>query len=162
MTISDIKISRYPDIIRGIVLRETEQWCIVCYNPVDYVLDGYMFINRDYIKQMRPLPEDSMASLILFKKYHDDSGLLDDIEIDKLFASLSAKGSLAEIGLDSQDYCLIGTIGHVSDISFVLNTIGSNAEALAPINLKPSKVRYVTIASDYLRSLDMYIRSNRR
>ena len=48
MELIDVKISRRPKLIRGVKIKEGNQWVLVNHNLVDYVLDGYSFINKKY------------------------------------------------------------------------------------------------------------------
>lgn len=153
MTLAEIKISRYPNFVRGLVLKETEQWIVQKRNLIDYVLDGYMFINWAYVKRINLLPPDSLDAQIMSLK---QAILPDWIDTDRLLFSLCEAGTLVGIGLESQDYVLVGYIVSVAEKSFRLRMIGTDGEMLKAIRIESDKIRTLVTDSDYLQSLEMY------
>ena len=156
MILAEIKISRYPGFVRGLVLKETEQWIVLKRNLVDYVLDGYMFINKAYVKRINPLPPDSLDAQIVSLKQEGKAILPDWIDPDRLLLSLCEAGTLVDIGLESQDYVLVGYIVSVAEKSFRLRMIGTKGEMLNAIRIASDKIRTLVTDSDYLQSLEMY------
>ena len=60
-----MKIRRYPDLIKGIVIMRNTQWLVLAENVVDYVLDGFLFINHDYIQNVIVYPHDTIEYKVL-------------------------------------------------------------------------------------------------
>ncbi len=156
MALAEIKISRYPGFVRGLVLKETEQWIVLKRNVVDYVLDGDMFINKAYVKRINLLPPDSLDAQIMSLKQEGKAILPDWIDTDRLLCSLCEAGTLVDIGLESQDYVLVGYIVSVAEKSFRLRMIGTKGEMLNAIRIESDKIRTLVTDSDYLQSLEMY------
>lgn len=156
MALAEIKISRYPGFVRGLVLKETEQWIVLKRNIVDYVLDGNMFINKAYVKRINLLPPDSLDAQIMSLKQEGNAILPDWIDTDRLLLSLCEAGTLVDIGLESQDYVLVGYIVSVAEKSFRLRMIGTKGEMLNAIRIESDKIRTLVTDSDYLQSLEMY------
>lgn len=156
MALAEIKISRYPGFVRGLVLKETEQWIVLKRNLIDYVLDGYMFINEAYVKRINMLPPDSLDAQIMSLKQEGNAILPDWIDTDRLLCSLCEAGTLVDIGLESQDYVLVGYIVSVAEKSFRLRMIGTKGEMLNAIRIESDKIRTLVTDSDYLQSLEMY------
>lgn len=73
MEIVEYKISRYGDNPRhGAVLKDGRQWLCTKDNVVDYVLDGIMFTNKKYIRNIQDVELaglDVMLSQIIPLKY---------------------------------------------------------------------------------------------
>ena len=49
MKIVEIKIRRFKDLVKGILLGSGAKWSLIRVNVVDYVLDGYQFTNNKYV-----------------------------------------------------------------------------------------------------------------
>ena len=63
-----VKINRYPNTISGVYLYENEEFVVMLNNPVDYVIDGIYFINKNYIKNNIEIDQDIISNKILLHK----------------------------------------------------------------------------------------------
>ena len=70
--IKEYKIKRYKDSVVGISLGKGTQWSLMRNNPVDYVLDGYQFINSDFIQEEHIIQDDIMLCKILPLKQKEE------------------------------------------------------------------------------------------
>ena len=70
--IKEYKIKRYKDSVVGISLGKGTQWSLMRNNPVDYVLDGYQFVNRDFIQEEHIIQDDIMLCKILPLKQKEE------------------------------------------------------------------------------------------
>ncbi|THD30184.1 MAG: hypothetical protein DI588_16890 [Flavobacterium johnsoniae] len=71
MELIDIKISRRPKLITGVKIKEGNQWVLVNHNLVDYVLDGYSFINKKYIKKVVEVSKEVIDYKIIKMRYNE-------------------------------------------------------------------------------------------
>lgn len=161
MKVADIKIRRYPQPIRGIITEEGIQWIALAENVVDYVLDGYMFINKQYIQTVKERPHDSLHSKILLHKYRktDFSGL---DSYSSMLNALQEKGLLIAVGRNNQQSFLVGHIESVGMTSFELAPIDTNLTKLPKTKIAYSTIRYLSIMSDYLNSISDFINPQHR
>jgi len=159
MNILNIKISRFTDIIKGVKLYENESLLVIFLNPVDYVLDGICFINKKYVRKIDK--SNDILSLVIFKHKisehsHINYELFNTIfEIIKYF---NEQSKLIELTLDSPSYSIIGNIQYVNEKSFILNMLSVKGEYLQEEKFEYDKIRMLTIGSDYLDSLEYYIK----
>lgn len=157
MKLVNIKIRRYPNLIKGIVIKCGQQWMLLNENVVDYVLDGYLFVNNDYIQQVFEYPHDSLDYKVLALK---DSFQLSLPNIDNycnLIGYFRDNHLLIAIGCSSQKKILIGYIRAVYENYITLIPIGVDLEELPVIKIDYKKIRYVSIMSDYLTSISNYL-----
>ncbi len=165
MEIIDIKISRRSEILSGIALSEGQIWSFIKNNPVDYMLDGFSYVNKKYIKKIyNPYQKSDFEYEIFRLKFStDDIQKHNDVhEKNKLNSYLELMFSfleqqkIIEVELESDNYCLIGKITKVNEKSFVLNMMGTEGENLGEENIKFQSVRMINIETDYLNSLKLY------
>ena len=62
-----VKINRYPNTISGVYLYENEGFVVMLNNPIDYVIDGIYFINKNYIKNIE-IDQDIISNKILLHR----------------------------------------------------------------------------------------------
>jgi len=161
MKLLKIKISRRPELVTGIHVKEGSNWIIIQENPVDYILDGYTIINKVFIKSIiEPFEKDSFEYKIFDLKYRAMSvDLIFDLDTDKALISFFERtDKLIGLELESDDYTLVGKVSKVNDKSFLFKMIGTKGQFLREENLKFSSIRKVDIDTDYLQSLENYLK----
>ena len=169
MEIVEYKISRYGDNPRhGAVLKDGRQWLCTKDNVVDYVLDGIMFTNKKYIRNIQDVELaglDVMLSQIIPLKYtqfQNDKEYISNLILDdyhEFFLHIMALGQLIEIGLDKNNAVYVGTICCVHDKSFMVDLIDTNANYDEKARIPFDKVRYIKLDTDYLNSLEIFIKN---
>lgn len=70
-----------------------------------------------------------------------------------------ALGQLIEIGLDKNNAVYVGTICCVHDKSFMVDLIDTNANYDEKARIPFDKVRYIKLDTDYLNSLEIFIKN---
>ena len=165
MEVLEIKLSRQKHTLLGIKLIDNDSWIILNDNPGDYILDGYRFVNKRFIKRETKLADDNIKNKILNLKYQSDIiKPLEAIPLNNykiLFSYLKEQGVLVEVTLETDEYILIGKIVDVFEKSFVLEKISTSAIIFGKENLKFSLVRCVAMKTDYLRSFELYLDSEK-
>lgn len=169
MEIIKYKISRYgKSPLVGVKIKEGQQWASIKYNEVDYIIDGIRFINTKYICRQTKVEANDMVAKVIPLKYNDvlkDRELVGRLNLDSyhgFFCDLIPMGFLVEIGLDKEDCIYVGTITKVNEKSVTFDTIGTFAEDTGMMNIPFDRIRYISIETDYLNSLDLYLRHQKR
>lgn len=160
MELINIKISRRPELISGIKIKEGNQWILINQNPVDYVLDGYSYINKKYLKNTVIVSEDNFTHKVLTKKYNDNTNLFsqDALETFKsLLLNLVDASKLIEFEFESSDYCIIGKIARINEKSFAIKKLSTKAEFLGEESFKIESLRIISTDTDYLNALEAYL-----
>jgi hypothetical protein len=162
MELIDLKISRRPELVSGIKLRDEGQWILIKNNPVDFVLDGYSFVNKKYLKKVLRVSEQDFDFKVLYVKYKDERFLSFESSLESyknLMEYFLNIHKLLEIELESSDYCIIGRVVRTNEKSFVLNKLSVEGEFLGEENLKFDSVRIINCDTDYLSSLEKYLQN---
>ena len=162
------KINRYGITpIYGVLLHEGNQWIVTKDNVVDYVLDGIRFTNTDYIRHRKVIERSTMEAQIISMKYIDfqeDCKMVRNICLDDycgVFHAIMNQHQLIEIGLDKSECVFVGTVSHVNEKSFIVETIDTMTNFSQKMRIPYKTVRYFKIKTDYLNSLELFIRSNK-
>lgn len=164
MEVIEIKLSRLNNKLTGVKLIDNESWIVLNDNPGDYILDGYRFVNKKFIKQEKKLLPNNIKDKILILKFqYDMVKQLETIPTNSyksLFSYLKEKSVLVEISLDKDECILVGKIVNVFEKSFEIEKISTKATILGIENLKFSIVRSVGLKTDYLNSLELYLNTS--
>ena len=160
MELVDLKISRYPDLIKGIVIKNGTQWLALEENIVDYVLDGFLFVNKYYVQQVSELSHDTLRYKVLSIKHSSGPQFPCLDNYADLIKYLRDKRMLIAIGRNDQKSILVGRIADFTNDTFCLIPIGVDLQELPRVKIDCKKIRYISIMSDYLMSITDYLKVN--
>ena len=162
MKLIEIKIRRYKELVKGILLGSGTKWSLIRLNVVDYVLDGYQFTAKKYVVCENEIKENTMLHRILsIKNKTEDilplinTNILDDNEL--LYSFLKRKELLVAIGLHSEDVLYVGKIKDIRQNSFVFDSYDTELQKSGVMNIEYTKVRYIQMHTDYLDSLSLLL-----
>ena len=130
--IKEYKIKRYKDSVVGISLGKGSQWSLMRNNPVDYVLDGYQFINSDFIQDEHIIQDDITLCNILPLKQKEEKlpfaspELLDSNQA--LFSFFTENDILISVGLHRSDVIYVGKVTKIDSTFMCLNTYGTQLQ----------------------------------
>ena len=151
-----VKINRYPNTISGVYLYENEEFVVMLNNPVDYVIDGIYFINKNYIKNIET-DQDIISNKILLHKaslYNTDN--MNFSNLKKILQYLLNKQQLIEFYLDKQSYTLIGRIISIDNEVIKVNLVDTQSSFLKKEKISYNKIRVLAINTDYVDALEWY------
>ena len=158
MKLVEIKIRRFKELVKGILLGSGTEWSLIRLNVVDYVLDGYQFTNKKFVVYESEILENTMLHRILSikNKTEDippfkDINILDDNEL--LFSFFKRNELLVAICLHHEDILYVGKIKEIRHKTFVFDTYNTELQRSGVLNIDYSKVRYIQMHTDYLDSL---------
>lgn len=159
MELIKVKISCYPNLLYGIKFYETEDLLYIINNPVDYVLDGVSIINKKYIKQCFIDEKNELKTRILKEKAKSYivNPSISANSIESFVHSIYRNCSLIELGLESQEYSLIGRILDIGSKYFTLNLLSVKAIFIKEEKIEFNRVRIFSIETDYLKSMGIVI-----
>lgn len=156
LMIIKVKINRYPNAISGVYLYENEEFVVMLNNPVDYVIDGIYFINKNYIKNIE-IDQDIISNKILLHKaslYNTDN--MNFSNFKKILQYLLNKQQLIEFYLDKQSYTLIGRIISIDNKVIKVNLVDTQSSFLKKEKISCNKIRVLAINTDYVDALEWY------
>lgn len=162
MEITEFKIKRYKEHIRGILLGNGTSWSFISLNVVDYVLDGFQFTNKEHIANIGCIKEDTKLHKILSIK-DDSKDILPQIdsnilnEDDLLYSYLKENNVLVAVGLHREDVIYVGKIEKINLKSFVLDSYDTELRKSGFMNIEFNKVRLIQMHTDYLDSLSLLL-----
>lgn len=149
--LSDISLKGWKNLTRGIVTIESPVLIGMIYNPVDYVIDGYTFINRTKIKSVKSI-DDSMRQRIMNSKAQTWSNKFDLVHasnFSELFDELKKRGIFCEVYLSKEDLVYIGKTMDVKTDSIDIDFYTTDFKLLDTAFVKFKDIKLVTIYSDY-------------
>ena len=92
MKLITIKIRGFKDKICGILLSEDNDWYVVLYNEVDFVLNGVLFVQKKHVICLKTISHDDLLYRILYLKFLKLPYSYKDINVkDIILSSINTK-----------------------------------------------------------------------
>lgn len=146
---------------QGIVIQEGEEWVLVKYLYSDYIVDGFMLLNKKYI-EFTERNEDE----IFFEKVLKANNKLDVPNLDvplttnTLLKWLEDNQTTFQIDPKDESVCYIGRIIDILDKSIRFKAISAKGEWLGGYNLfRINSLMMISFDTDYINSIITYANS---
>ena len=148
---------RGGNYIQGIIVDTGLNWVLLKYIPVDYVVDGFVFINTKYISKIDISDDDLFTENILKLKGVDFyTPLKFDLEnADQFLKTLKEKSILISIELKNPEKNYVGLITIEREKSMRVHLISKRADLLKEETFLYSELRAIYFENDYLYSLGL-------
>lgn len=162
--VKNISIKGYPETIKGFFYRKGKNWSLYICNFADYQFDGKTLIQNKFITDVEEGKDkrDLVINKIFELKKKKENKLFNTIELDDnidLFNYLKNDGILIELRIKNQDVIYIGKVVEVKEKSIYLHLLSINLEWLEKENFKYNEIRLISLATDYLNSIALYLDS---
>src|SRR3954468_14005432 len=104
-----IKYTDRPTPIFGFVIDYNDEWTLLKYNPVDYVIDGYIILRHKNIEGFRRgAKEKFREKVIMLKKQHlPDISDLPLTDLETILSSLTKKYGIFQFDLKTEKSCYL-------------------------------------------------------
>jgi hypothetical protein len=153
-----VKLRGRGERLRGILKDTGREWLFLEYNPVDFVLDGIVLINRKYLLKVERTKNEALIEEVLKAKgiheHYKDNNLNLDNTVD-LFTGLESNNAI-QIELGNESIVYIGRITKINDKSFRMKRLTPNGNWLDEISYNYRSIRIIQVEGDYVASLLAY------
>ncbi|MEA5260747.1 hypothetical protein VB264_23310 [Arcicella aquatica] len=146
---------------KGILLGLGSKWALLKYIPVDFVTDGYVLINTNYISTFDMADDDIFTEKVIkLKQINVDLKYKFDLESpNQVLDILKENAVLIGIELKNHQKMYVGIIKIVREKSMKVHLISKACEWLKEETFLYNELRAIYFEGDYLYSLNLYIQS---
>ena len=154
-----IRLKGRKEILRGIFLGSGVEWILLKYNPVDYVLDGYLLIRKKYIKNIIREEKEKFKETVIRLKCNDTdfditSPKLDEI-IDTLYYLMQHE-TVIQLEFHDESVCYIGKIRKIFNKTMRMLDLDTKGNWENECSYQIEQIRTIQFDNDYTNSLDTY------
>lgn len=141
--------------ISGFVLGYNDEWTLLRYRPVDYVLDGYVIVRHKYIKGYTQGDRENFAERVIRKKGYapEKKGIISLGTLERMLRKVTARHGVFQAELEHEDSCYIGAFLRKKGNDLVYTPLSPSAEWEREDKLKENRIRVVHFGTDYCDSL---------
>lgn len=146
---------------QGIVIEEGKEWIIIKYMFSDYIVDGFMLLNKRYIELIERTENEIFFEKVLKANNKLDIKSLDiPLSTNELLKWLKDTQTLFQIDPKDESVCYIGHIIDILDKSIRFKAISAKGEWLDGYDLyRINSLMMISFDTDYINSLITYANS---
>lgn len=146
------------NVITGLVINTSQEWTLLKYIPVDYVIDGDILIrNKTLKKYWRDESEKFKEDVLKAKGVKLSSSLNLSIKsLDGPLKKIYKEGSLVQFESIEDDVCYVGKIIKIFSDSFCIRSMSTKGVWLNEMEYKTESIWTIQVDNDYLQSLMAY------
>ena len=152
-----IKFSDRTEPIYGCVIDYTDNWILMKYNPVDYVIDGYIIIKNKNIERFSRSHKEKFKEKII--KLKGLAPIEDDIipiaDLATILNYLTVKFGVFQFYTKSETACYLGKVSSLDSKQLIIDYLNPKGEWNKQMTFKPSDIRFIEFETDYIKSLKL-------
>jgi hypothetical protein len=149
--------------ITGFLIDYNQDWTLIKYNPVDYIIDGYMILRSNLIKEYKRDDSEVFTEKVLltkgYKPNRKDKIPLTDI--GQTLKMISNKFGAFEIEKKDETVCFIGRFINITNYHVVIQEIDEKANWVELEKYRLSSIRIIQFDTDYNNTLILYNRTKK-
>ncbi|WP_101690185.1 hypothetical protein [Dysgonomonas massiliensis] len=143
----------------GFLIEEDEEWYLIRHLFTDYMIDGYMLINKSYVSKVNRDDKAIFTENVLIANKKTSYSLDMNIPLttEMLFKYIFEKQIVIQIDNKDENKCWIGKILDSTNKSIFLTPISPVGEwDTAYYTFRKKNIRLISFDSDYINSLLKY------
>jgi len=147
------------ETISGYLIDCTDDWTLLKYNPVDYVIDGYVVIRHKNIKGFaRDIDEKFKEKVINLKGLKPtDKERIPIHDLATILNYLSDNFGVFQFFTKSEKACYLGKIKSLDSKHLIINYLNPKGKWDGVMTFRPGDIRVIEFDTDYINSLKLLL-----
>jgi len=145
-------------IISGYLIDFNNDWTLIKYNPIDYVIDGYLILKTDKILKYKRDDDEKFREKVLKAKnlIPTDKDIFPITDLSETLKLISDRFGAFKIEKKDDTVCFIGRLVKITKENLIIQEIDARAQWVETEKYKLKSIRTIEFDSDYVNSLILY------
>lgn len=152
-----IKFTDRKEKVTGYLIDYSDDWALLKYNPVDYVVDGYLILKNKNIEKIVVSEREKWTEKILNLKGYKPSTKntipLNSLESILLF--LTKKFEIFQISTRREKDTFLGRFKSLTTKKLTIDYLTTKATWGGQASFRPGDIRVIQYDNDYINSLKL-------
>lgn len=159
-TVYSFSLKNKNDLITGQFLEENNDWILLREIPVDYVIDGFRLLNKEWIVEIfSGKEEERIRKVIDLKKTNPCEFNLKNSSKEEILRDLIKKEGLIQLEFDEEDVVYVGKVLSFIGNKIVFQMIEVDAQFAEIEYIELAQVSSIQFENDYVISLELLNKS---
>lgn len=152
-----IKYTDRKNPFYGFLLGFNSDWTLLKYNPVDYLIDGYVILRHKNIQGVRRDTEEKFREKVIRLKgvtpTEKEIVPIDDLE--SILKFLTKKFGVFQFYTKSETACYLGRLKFIDNKQLVIDFLDPTGKWSGEMKFRPGDIRVIEFDTDYINSLKL-------
>ncbi len=152
-----IKFTDRKEAIYGFVMDYNEDWTLMKYNPVDYVVDGYIIFRHKNIKGFRRDVDEKFREKIIKLKGLEptDKEVIPINNLSEILNFITINYGVFQFYTKSEKACYLGRLKSLDSKYLVIDYLNTKGKWDGQMKFRPGDIRVIEFDTDYINSLKL-------
>lgn len=151
------KLTDWEDPISGFVIDYNDDWTLLKYNPVDYIIDGYiLFRNKNIEGLFRGAKQKWTEKVIKLKGLQPtDKEIIPLTDLETILEYLTDNFGVFQFYTDSETVCYLGKLKSLDSKKLIIDYLDTKGKWSGERKFKPGNFSVIEFNTDYINSLKL-------
>jgi hypothetical protein len=152
-----VKFSDRKEPIYGFVIDYNNDWTLMRYNPVDYVLDGYIIFKHKNIEGFRRSADEKFREKVIKLKGLEPTknDVIPITDLATILEYLTTKFGVFQFQTKSETACYLGKLKSIDSKKLVIDYLNPKGKWDKQMTFRPGDIRVIEFETDYIKSLHL-------
>jgi hypothetical protein len=159
-----IKFTDRKSDFNGFVMDYNDDWTLMKYNPVDYVMDGYVLLKHKNIEGLRHSSEEKFREKVIKLKglVPTEKEMIPINDLETILKFLTKKFGVFQFYTKSEKACYVGRLISIDSKQLVIDFLDPKGKWTGEMEFRPDDIRVIEFDTDYINSLKLLAAQRKR
>jgi hypothetical protein len=152
-----VKFTDRKTPIYGVVVDYSDAWTLMKYNPVDYIIDGYIIFRHKNIEGFRRNTEEKWREKVIKLKglQPTDKEIIPLTDLETILKYLTDNIGVFQVYTKSETACYLGRLKSVDNKELVMDNLSPKGKWDGQMKFRTGDIRTIEFDTDYINSLKL-------
>lgn len=152
-----VKFTDRKTPIYGYVVDYNDDWTLMKYNPVDYIIDGYIIFRHQNIEGFRRAQDEKWREKVINLKglQPTDKDIIPLNDLETILKYLSDIFGVFQVYRKSETSCYLGRLKSIDTKELIMDDLSPKGKWKEQMKFRAGDIRVIEFDTDYINSLKL-------
>ncbi len=152
-----VKFTDRKTPIYGFVVDYNDDWTLMKYNPVDFVIDGYIIFRHKNIQGFRRDTDEKWREKVIGLKglKSTDKEIVPITDLESILKYLTDTFGVFQVYTKSESACYVGRLKSIDNRDLLMDSLSPKGKWEGQMKFKIGAIRIIEFDTDYINSLKL-------
>ncbi len=152
-----VKFTDRKTPICGYVVDFNDDWTLMKYNPVDYIIDGYVIFRHKNVEGFHRDTEEKWREKIINLKglQPTDKDIISLTDLETILKYLTDNFGVFQVYTKSESACYLGRLKSIDNKELIMDDLNQKGKWNGQMKFRTADIRVIEFDTDYINSLKL-------
>lgn len=159
-----VKFTDRKTPIYGYVVDYNDDWTLMKYNPVDYIIDGYIIFRHKNIEGFRRDTDEKWREKVINLKglQPTDKEIIPITNLETIIKYLTDNFGVFQVYAKSETTCYLGRLNSIDKKELVMDNLNPQGKWEGQMKFRAGEIRVIEFDTDYINSLKLVLTTKKK